>query len=204
MPHINLDSMKNSCYNRYMKNTKNTCMTDHVKELIQSLGENPNREGLIKTPQRFLKALHALTDGYQQDLKTVINDALFESSMDELVIVKDIEFHSLCEHHLLPFIGKCHVAYLPQGKVIGLSKIPRIVNMFAHRLQIQERLTEDIAWCIQQVTEAQGVGVVVEAQHMCMMIRGVQKQNASMTTSKMLGALRDNPKTRTEFLSLIR
>ena len=179
-------------------------MTDHVNELIQSLGENPNREGLIKTPQRFLKALHALTDGYQQDLKTVINDALFESSMDELVIVKDIEFHSLCEHHLLPFIGKCHVAYLPQGKVIGLSKIPRIVNMFAHRLQIQERLTEDIAWCIQQVTEAQGVGVVVEAQHMCMMIRGVQKQNASMTTSKMLGALRDNPKTRTEFLSLIR
>ena len=183
---------------------KDKTVIENIKDLISHLGEDTEREGLVKTPERFFKAMKELTQGYSIDASDLINGAMFASNMDELIIVKDIEFYSLCEHHLLPFMGKCHVCYLPQGKVIGLSKIPRIVNMFAHRMQIQERLTEEIALCIEKHTNAQGVGVIIEAQHMCMVMRGVQKQNAYMTTSKMIGQLKNDAKSRSEFLSLIR
>jgi len=178
-------------------------ISEHIQAIIESLGENPERPGLANTPERAAKALRAFTQGYQEDLTTLINGALFETNMDEMVIVKDIELYSLCEHHLLPFFGKCHVAYVPNGKVLGLSKIARVVDMFAKRLQIQENLTQQIAQCIAEVTEAKGVAVVVEAQHLCMMMRGVQKQNSSMTTSMMLGLFRSNACTRNEFLGLI-
>ena len=178
--------------------------TEAVKQLIEFLGENPQREGLQGTPERAIKALQFLTKGYQEDLETIINSALFSSNMDEMVLVKGIEFFSLCEHHLLPFIGKCHIAYIPQGKVLGLSKFARIVEHFSRRLQIQEQLTEDIANTIAEITGAKGVGVVIESQHLCMMMRGVEKQQASMTTSKMIGLFKDNEKTRTEFLSLVK
>lgn len=178
-------------------------MKQAFETIISAVGEDPNRQGLRNTPERAARAFHFLTDGYRQDITRIVNDAIFDSDMDELVIVKDIELYSLCEHHLLPFIGKCHVGYLPQGKVIGLSKIPRIVDMYARRLQIQENLTREIANCIRDVTGANGVGVVVEARHLCMMMRGVQKQNSSMTTSVMLGTLRQDSRTRTEFLKLI-
>ena len=181
--------------------TKN--IADNFREIIESLGEDPNRQGLIDTPTRAAKALQAFTQGYQEDLTTLINGALFESEMDEMVIVKDIELYSLCEHHLLPFFGKCHIAYVPNGKVLGLSKIARLVDMFSKRLQIQERLTKQIAKCLLEVTEAKGVAVVIEAKHLCMMMRGVEKQNSSMTTSMMLGLFRDNARTRSEFLTLI-
>lgn len=181
----------------------NTSMADHIAEILKQLGENPGREGLLKTPERAAKALQFLTKGYQENLKDIVNGAIFESEMDEMVIVKDIELYSMCEHHLLPFIGKCHVAYIPNGKVLGLSKVARIVEMFARRLQIQENLTKQIAETIIAVTEAKGVGVVIEAQHMCMMMRGVQKQNSSMTTSMMLGLFRSSERTRAEFLNLI-
>lgn len=177
---------------------------ENFRQLIKAIGENPDRQGLQKTPERAWNALQYLTQGYQQDLKTLINDALFETDMDEMVIVKDIELYSLCEHHLLPFIGKCHVAYIPNGKVLGLSKVARIVDLFAKRLQIQENLTKQIAECLLQVTEALGVAVIIEAQHLCMMMRGVEKQNSQMTTSMMLGLFRKSEKTRTEFLNLIR
>ncbi|MGX5202530.1 GTP cyclohydrolase I FolE [Aliikangiella sp. IMCC44632] len=173
-------------------------------ELLTELGENVSRDGLIDTPKRAAKAMQFLTRGYQQSLDEVVNNAIFESDNDEMVIVKDIELYSLCEHHLLPFIGKCHVAYLPTGKVIGLSKIARIVDMFGRRLQIQENMTKQIAEAIMQVTGASGVGVIVEAKHMCMMMRGVEKQNSTMKTSVMLGAFRSKPATRAEFLELIR
>ena len=179
-------------------------IADNIHSIIESLGENPERQGLIDTPVRAAKALQEFTQGYQEDLASLVNGALFESDMDEMVIVKNIELYSLCEHHLLPFFGKCHVAYVPNGKVLGLSKIARIMDMFAKRLQVQERLTKQIAECILEVTEAKGVGVVIEAQHLCMLMRGVEKQNSSMTTSMMLGLFRDNPRTRSEFLSLIR
>ena len=172
-------------------------------DVIKETGEDLTREGLVKTPGRAAKALTFLTQGYHQDLNKIINDAIFESSMNEMVIVKNIELYSLCEHHLLPFFGKCHVAYLPQGKIIGLSKIPRIVDLFARRLQIQEQLTKDIADCILQVTGAAGVGVIIEAQHFCMMMRGVEKQNSSMTTSVMLGSFREDSRTRMKFLNLL-
>ena len=172
-------------------------------EMITEIGEDPTREGLEKTPERAAKALQFLTKGYQDNLETIVNGAIFHSEMDEMVIVKNIELYSLCEHHLLPFTGKCHVAYIPDGKVLGLSKVARIIEMYARRLQIQENLTKQIAEAILAVTGARGVGVIVEAQHMCMMMRGVEKQNSSMTTSMMLGSFRKNDRTRNEFLSLV-
>ena len=180
-----------------------TTLPEHYREILLGLGENPDREGLLDTPKRAAKAMQYLCHGYDQSLDDVVNGALFASDNDEMVIVKDIELYSLCEHHLLPFIGKAHVAYMPTGKVLGLSKIARIVDMFARRLQIQENLTRQIADAIEQVTQAAGVAVVIEAQHMCMMMRGVEKQNSTMNTSVMLGALRDSSTTRMEFLQLI-
>jgi GTP cyclohydrolase I len=174
------------------------------KAILEAVGEDPAREGLVRTPHRAAKAMEFLTQGYHQDLTKLVNDAVFTTDNNEMVIVRDIELYSLCEHHLLPFIGKAHVAYLPNNKVLGLSKIPRIVDMFARRLQIQEKLTQQIGNCIQEVTDAKGVAVVVEAKHLCAMMRGVQKQNSSMTTSMMLGRFRDDPRTRQEFLTLIR
>ncbi|MDG1165370.1 MAG: GTP cyclohydrolase I FolE [Porticoccaceae bacterium] len=178
-------------------------MRDQYQKIIESTGEDVTRAGLLDTPDRAAKAFAYLTSGYEMDLKAVINDALFPSDSEEMVIVKDIELFSLCEHHLLPFIGKCHVAYIPQGKVLGLSKVARVVDMFARRLQIQEALAQQIAATIQDVTDARGVGVIVEAKHMCMMMRGVEKQNSSMKTSAMLGSFRTDQATRTEFLALL-
>ena len=174
-----------------------------VRELLVQLGEDPERDGLVRTPQRTARALAELTTGYQMDPNEILNGALFDVTYDEMVIVKDIEMFSLCEHHLLPFFGKVHVAYLPNQKVIGLSKVARLVEMYARRLQIQERLTNQIAQTIQKTIDPKGVGVVVEAKHLCMIMRGVEKQHSSAITSAMLGAFRDNPKTREEFLSLI-
>ncbi|ALM83781.1 GTP cyclohydrolase I FolE [Bordetella sp. N] len=172
--------------------------------ILQSLGEDPDREGLRDTPKRAAKAMKYLCQGYHQSLEEIVNGALFTSESSEMVLVKNIELYSLCEHHILPFIGKAHVAYLPKGKVLGLSKVARIVDMFARRLQIQENLGRQIADAVQQVTGASGVAVVIEAQHMCMMMRGVEKQNSSMVTSVMLGEFHDNPATRAEFLTLVR
>lgn len=179
-------------------------MHNLYKQILKDLGEDINREGLRDTPQRAANALRYLTKGYQEDLNQIINDALFQSDMNEMVIVKNIEMYSMCEHHLLPFLGKCHIGYLPNGQVIGLSKIARIVDYFARRLQIQERLTSEIANCLSEITGARGVAVVMEAQHLCMMMRGVEKQNSVMTTSVMLGEMRDNPSSRVEFLNLIK
>ncbi|QQZ29684.1 GTP cyclohydrolase I FolE [Thiothrix subterranea] len=173
-------------------------------DLITSIGEDITRDGLQKTPERAAKAFGFLTQGYQQSLEIIVNGAVFDSDNDEMVVVKDIEFYSLCEHHLLPFVGKAHIAYLPKGKVLGLSKIARITDMYARRLQIQENMTKQIADAIQQVTGAAGVGVVLEAQHFCMMMRGVQKQQSSTVTSMMLGEFRENSRTRQEFLNLIK
>src|SRR6266849_9760101 len=177
---------------------------DLVQEMLVRLGEDPHREGLELTPQRVRKSLQFLTRGYTEDAETLLKGALFTVSYDEMVIVKDIEMFSLCEHHLLPFFGKVHVAYIPNGKVISLSKVPRLVDVFARRLQIQERLTTQIAEAIQNTVEPQGVGVVIEARHLCMMMRGVEKQHSSAVTSSMLGCFRNEEETRTEFLSLIR
>ncbi|WP_293266534.1 GTP cyclohydrolase I FolE [Neptunomonas sp.] len=171
--------------------------------IIEQVGEDLSREGLVDTPARAAKAMAYLTRGYQQNLEEVVNNALFPSDNSEMVLVKDIELYSLCEHHLLPFIGKAHVAYIPDGKVIGLSKIARIVDMYARRLQIQENMTKEIAEAIMSMTGAKGVGVVIEAKHMCMMMRGVEKQNGSMKTSMMLGTFRSKPETRSEFLALL-
>jgi GTP cyclohydrolase IA len=179
-------------------------MHDSFKHIITSIGEDINREGLRDTPERAANAFRHLTRGYHDNLDDIVNSALFESDMNEMVIVKDIEMYSMCEHHLLPFLGKCHVGYLPKGKVLGLSKIARIVDYFARRLQIQERLTSEIAHCIADKTGARGVAVVMEAQHLCMMMRGVEKQNSVMTTSVMLGEMRENSSSRMEFLNLIR
>ncbi len=178
-------------------------MEQQFAKIIELIGEDLERDGLIDTPKRAAKAFEFLNRGYRQNIDEVVNGALFESDSDEMVIVKHIELYSLCEHHLLPFIGKCHVAYIPNGKVLGLSKVARVVDMFARRLQIQEKLTQEIAETIQQVTGAKGVAVIIEAQHMCMMMRGVEKQNSLMTTSAMLGAFRNSVATRSEFLSLI-
>jgi GTP cyclohydrolase I len=174
-----------------------------VRSMLAELGENPSREGLLRTPERVDRALRFLTSGYRTDLRKVVNGALFAVKYDEMVIVKDIEFFSLCEHHMLPFFGKVHVAYLPKERVIGLSKIPRIVDVFARRLQIQERMTQEIAQTIQELIEPLGVGVVCEARHFCMMMRGVEKQHSGAVTSAMLGAFRTRKKTRDEFLALV-
>jgi GTP cyclohydrolase IA len=174
-----------------------------IREILGDLGENPERDGLKRTPERFEKALRFLTSGYQQDPAKLLNGAMFDVAYDEMVVVKDIEVYSLCEHHLLPFFGKCHVAYLPDKKVVGLSKVARLVDMFARRLQIQERLTSQIANAIQEQLHPQGVGVILEARHLCMVMRGVEKQNSTTTTSAMLGAFRDNKQTRDEFLALV-
>lgn len=178
-------------------------LANHYREIIAGLGEDPDREGLRDTPKRAATAMQFLTHGYSQSLEELVNGAVFFSKTDEMVLVKDIELYSMCEHHLLPFIGKCHIAYMPKGKVLGLSKFARIVDMYARRLQIQEDLTRQIAEAVLEVTEASGVAVVIEAKHLCMMMRGVEKQNSNMTSSVMLGAFRDNQSTRNEFLMLV-
>jgi GTP cyclohydrolase I len=175
-----------------------------VREMLIRLGEDPEREGLLRTPARVHKALEFLTRGYNEDPEALLKNALFTVTYDEMVIVKDVEMFSLCEHHMLPFFGKVHVAYIPNGKVIGLSKIPRLIEIFSRRLQIQERLTTQLAETIQKVIQPQGVGVVIEARHLCMMMRGVEKQHSQAVTSSMLGCFREEQETRTEFLSLIR
>jgi GTP cyclohydrolase I len=176
----------------------------HIREILGSLGEDPEREGLKLTPSRVEKALKYLTSGYETDINAIVNGAIFSVQYDEMVIVKDIEFYSMCEHHMLPFFGKMHVAYLAKNKVVGLSKIPRIVDAFARRLQIQERLTQQVAHCIEDMLEPLGVGIICEASHFCMMMRGVEKQGSSTVTSTMLGAFRNRKETRDEFLSLVR
>ena len=179
-------------------------LAPEVREILAKLGEDPGREGLLRTPERVDQALKFLTSGYRSDIQKVVNGALYEVKYDEMVVVRDIEFFSLCEHHLLPFFGKIHVAYLPKSKVVGLSKIPRIVDVFARRLQIQERLTQQVAQTIQEIVDPLGVGVICEARHFCMMMRGVEKQNSVCVTSCMLGSFREQLQTRDEFLSLIR
>ena len=179
-------------------------MQQLIRQLLAELGEDPGREGLLNTPKRVEKALRFLTSGYNMDVDEVLNDALFTVEYSEMVIVKDIDFYSLCEHHLLPFFGKCHVAYIPQKRVIGLSKIPRLVDVFSRRLQVQERLTDQIAQVIQEKVAPLGVAVVMEGTHLCMAMRGVEKQNSLAVTSAMLGAFRENARTRSEFLELIR
>jgi GTP cyclohydrolase I len=174
-----------------------------VRRMLVQIGEDPGREGLRRTPERFEKALRFLTSGYRQDPEKILNGALFSVSYDEMVVVKNIEIYSLCEHHLLPFFGKCHVAYIPDKKVVGLSKIARLVNMYARRLQIQERLTSQIATAVENKLSPQGVGVIIEARHLCMVMRGVEKQNSIAVSSAMLGAFRENKQTRDEFLSLV-
>ncbi|MEP6662074.1 MAG: GTP cyclohydrolase I FolE [Verrucomicrobiota bacterium] len=186
-----------------MKNRKEE-MARLVKKQIELLGENPQRDGLKRTPVRVAESLEFLTRGYKTNPQKVLNNALFDVASDEMVIVKDIDFYSLCEHHMLPFFGKCHIAYLPTGKVISLSKLPRLVDVFARRLQVQERMTQEIAETIRELINAEGVGVVIEAQHLCMMMRGVEKQNSYAITSAMLGRFRDDARTRAEFLDLIR
>ncbi len=178
-------------------------IADHYEDIIRLLGEDPKREGLLDTPKRAAKAMKYLTRGYDQKLEDIVNNAVFTSLSDEMVLVRNIELYSLCEHHLLPFHGHCHIGYVPSGKVLGLSKFARIVEMYARRFQIQENFTREIALAVQQVTEAAGVGVVVEARHMCMMMRGVEKQNSMMRTSALLGSIRESHKTRHEFLTLI-
>ena len=174
-----------------------------ISKLLTELGENPKREGLLRTPLRVSKSWSFLTQGYQIDLDKIVNNAIFNESYDDLILVQDIEYYSLCEHHLLPFFGKAHVAYIPDGKIIGLSKIPRIVEMFSRRLQVQERMTQEISNTLAHVLAPKGVGVVIEGQHMCMQMRGVEKQNSFTTTSSMLGIFREDPKTRDEFLKII-
>ncbi|WP_105201130.1 MULTISPECIES: GTP cyclohydrolase I FolE [unclassified Pseudoalteromonas] len=174
------------------------------KQIISAVGEDPQREGLLDTPKRAAKAMEYLTKGYRQTLEEITNNAVFSSDADDMVLVQDIELYSMCEHHLLPFVGKAHIAYIPDGKVLGLSKFARIVDMYARRFQIQEQLTHQIAKAVEQVTGAKGVGVIIEAQHMCMMMRGVEKQNSKMRTSVMLGNFRTDSKTRNEFLQLVK
>ncbi|MCA9483163.1 MAG: GTP cyclohydrolase I FolE [Nitrospina sp.] len=180
-------------------------MKDLIKNILTQIGEDPSREGLKNTPERVEKSLKFLTSGYHTNISDLVNDALFEDhETDEMVIVRDVELYSLCEHHMLPFFGKCHVAYIPKGKIIGLSKIPRIVDVFSRRLQVQEKLTTQIANCLNDVLKPLGIGVVIEAHHLCMAMRGVQKQNSYTTTSSMLGLFNDDARTRAEFLALIR
>ncbi len=186
------------------RHAANVSIAPQIESIIESLGEDPRREGLLQTPERVDKALKFLTSGYETDVAQLVNNALYTVDYDEMVLVKDIEFFSMCEHHMLPFYGKMHVGYIPNGKVIGLSKIPRIVDAFARRLQIQERLTHEVATCLQEHLAPQGVGIVCEAQHFCMMMRGVEKQHSGTVTSAMLGVFREQKQTRDEFLSLIK
>jgi GTP cyclohydrolase I len=179
-------------------------IAESIEKILGALGEDPEREGLLRTPERGEKALRFLTSGYEANIEEIVNGAIFHEKCDEMVLVKDIEFFSLCEHHMLPFHGKAHVAYIPNHKIIGLSKIPRIVDMFSRRLQVQERLTQQIAHCIQDVLQPRGVGVILEARHFCMMMRGVEKQHSGTVTSAMLGLMRSRKDTRDEFLSLVR
>ncbi len=179
-------------------------MQQHIKRILEAIGEDPAREGLLNTPKRVDKALRFLTGGYSQTMEEVVNGALFEAESDDMIIVRDIEFFSMCEHHMLPFFGKCHVGYIPNGKILGVSKVARIVDMFARRLQIQERLTRQISQAIMDITGASGAGVVIEARHLCMQMRGVSKQHSEMTTSSMLGNFRSELATRNEFTRLIR
>ena len=178
-------------------------MVEMIRKILMELGEDPQRDGLVKTPERVDRSLRYLTSGYQKSAEELLNGALFDVAYDEMVIVKDIEVFSLCKHHLLPFFGKCHVAYIPNGKIIGLSKIPRLVDMFARRLQVQERLTTQVAETIREKIHPKGVAVVIEAQHLCMIMRGVEKQNSIAVTSSMIGAFKDNQNTRNEFLNLV-
>lgn len=178
-------------------------LADLYQKILEEIGEDTKRDGILDTPKRAAKAMKFLTKGYSETLEEVVNNAIFESDNDSMVIVKDIELYSMCEHHMLPFVGKVHIGYLPTGKVLGLSKLARITDMFARRLQIQENLTKQIAEAVQEVTNASGVGVIIEAKHMCMMMRGVEKQNSVMTSSTMLGLFRKSQKTRNEFISLI-
>jgi GTP cyclohydrolase I len=186
-----------------MKKKTSKSTEDLVRELLDNLGEDPNREGLLKTPARVASMYEFLTRGYRQDVKQILNTAIFKEKYSEMVIVRDIDFYSLCEHHLIPFFGKVHIAYIPNGKIVGLSKLPRLVEVFARRLQVQERMTQQIADTIFETLHPDGVGVVIEAKHLCMIMRGVEKNNSMATTSAMLGAFRNDEKTRTEFLKLI-
>ncbi len=179
-------------------------LKESYQQILKSVGEDPTREGLLDTPKRAAKAMSYLTQGYNQTLEQITNNAIFTSDADDMVLIQDIELYSMCEHHLLPFVGRCHIAYIPNGKVLGLSKFARIVDMFARRFQIQEQLTHQIAKAVEEVTGAKGVGVIIEAKHMCMMMRGVEKQNSKMRTSVMLGNFREDAKTRNEFLQLLR
>jgi GTP cyclohydrolase IA len=179
-------------------------LEDHYRALIEAAGEDPGREGLLKTPQRAAEAFRYFTKGYRQDVATVLNKAIFFEDYDDMVIVKDIEFYSLCEHHLVPFFGQCHVGYLPAGKIVGISKIARLVEMFSRRLQVQERLTHEIAHALDEAIQPRGVAVVMQAQHLCMMMRGVEKQGSQMVTSAVLGAFRERDRTREEFMALLR
>ena len=183
--------------------SKATGLQSLVEGILRAVGEDSKREGLLKTPERVEKSLKFLTSGYDIDVDKLVNDALYSENYNEMVIVKDIDVYSLCEHHMLPFFGKCHVAYLPQGKIIGLSKVPRLIDAYSRRLQVQERLTTEIAQCIQNIVKPAGVAVVIDALHLCMSMRGVQKQNSYTTTSSMLGCFKDDARTRSEFLSLL-
>ena len=186
-----------------LPSSKATGLQSLVERILYAVGEDPKREGLLKTPERVEKSLKFLTSGYDIDVDKLVNDALYSENYNEMVIVKDIDVYSLCEHHMLPFFGKCHVAYLPQGKIIGLSKVPRLIDAYSRRLQVQERLTTEIAQCIQSIVKPAGVAVVIDALHLCMSMRGVQKQNSYTTTSSMLGCFKDDARTRSEFLSLL-
>ena len=186
-----------------LPSSKATGLQPLVERILRAVGEDPKREGLLKTPERVEKSLKFLTSGYDIDVDKLVNDALYSENYNEMVIVKDIDVYSLCEHHMLPFFGKCHVAYLPQGKIIGLSKVPRLIDAYSRRLQVQERLTTEIAQCIQSIVKPAGVAVVIDALHLCMSMRGVQKQNSYTTTSSMLGCFKDDARTRSEFLSLL-
>jgi GTP cyclohydrolase IA len=195
--------MKTKSVVKVMPKPNEESISDLMQKVLVKLGEDPAREGLVRTPERAEKALRFLTSGYETNLESIVNGALFEEKCDEMVVVKDIEFYSLCEHHLLPFFGTMHVAYLPNNRVIGLSKIPRIVDMYARRLQLQERLTHEVAETLNQVLRPKGVGVICEARHFCMMMRGVEKQHSGTITSAMLGGFRERKETRDEFLSLV-
>ena len=183
--------------------TKESGLQSLIERILLAVGENPKREGLLRTPERVEKSLKFLTSGYNVDIKELVNGALYNEDYNEMVIVKDIDVYSLCEHHILPFFGKCHVAYLPRGKIIGLSKVPRLIDAFSRRLQVQERLTTQIAQCLQDILKPAGVAVVIEALHLCMSMRGVEKQNSFTTTSSMLGCFKNDARTRSEFLSLL-